>query len=73
MEGKPIKTCKICGIKDFPENKKLVLDEKKWNKTDFFKLDYYKSYIFVTERIKNVLEEYKFTNYKCIQLDNETS
>jgi hypothetical protein len=54
--------CDACKHVDYRGWKnKLIIDEKKWDGSDFFHLDPYPGGIFVSERVKEVFEKHKVT------------
>ncbi|HBI04893.1 MAG TPA: hypothetical protein DDY49_12795 [Paenibacillaceae bacterium] len=63
-----ITVCNICGRTIFPNPNYISIDEKKWDKTDFFTLDCNPNRIFITERVYDYFKENKFTNYRCIEI-----
>jgi len=60
-----VERCDACKHVDYRGWKnKLIIDEKKWDGSDFFHLDPYPGGIFVSERVKEVFEKHKVTGVK---------
>ncbi|MDF2788858.1 MAG: hypothetical protein K0S80_1956 [Neobacillus sp.] len=63
-----ITICKVCKRKTFPNPENIIVDEKRWDGSDFFTLDENPNMVFISEKAKNVLEENTISNYRCILL-----
>jgi hypothetical protein len=61
-----ITACKHCGRAVFPNPDWLIVDEDRWDKSDFFHVDDNPNIVLVTERVCAVLAQYRFTNYACV-------
>jgi hypothetical protein len=66
MDESHITACSHCGRTIFPEPEFLVVDERRWDGSDFFHVDHNPNIVLVTERVCNILSEEKFSNYICI-------
>lgn len=66
--GITLKTnCKACGLQIFSAFEKgIVIDEKKWDGSDFFSVIEYPKYVFCSERAKNIIENNMLTNIELI-------
>lgn len=62
-----ITACNKCGRKIFPNPCSILVDEKRWDNTDFFTVDCNPNRIFVTQRVYEFLCKSDFKNYKCIE------
>jgi hypothetical protein len=59
--------CPACGLKRYTDiTHGLFVDEYQWDGSDFIKVLPVPKYIIVTERVKDFIEQRKFTNYKLI-------
>lgn len=68
VDEKAIITCQICGRTIFPYPNFWVVDEKRWDGTDFFNVDTNPNIVFVTASVCEVLEQEHFSNYMCKSL-----
>lgn len=59
-----MRVCDICPRTKFLA-KKMLIDEERWDGSDFFHLENNPNMVFVTEKIVNALEKAKLTNYSC--------
>ena len=60
---KEVYHCKYCDFiahRGFSDSTGIIIDESTWNGSDFFMMEEY-GYVFVTERVKKVIEDYKLT------------
>jgi hypothetical protein len=57
--------CPHCGRTWFNTEIPLVVDESRWDGSDFFRLDENSRMMFVTERVCRLLEDGQFSNYQC--------
>lgn len=61
-----ITVCEICRRKKFPQPEQLSVDGARWDGSDFFHVDLNPNIVFVTERVRSVLEREKYSNVRCI-------
>ena len=57
-----LRLCEICGRRGFPSPTNLVVDEARWDGSDFVFLDGNPNIVVVTERVAEVLNAHDFTN-----------
>jgi hypothetical protein len=57
---------RCCGRTKFPHPEWLVVDESRWDRSDFFNVDENPNIVLVTERVCETLQLHRFTNYTCI-------
>lgn len=57
-----LRLCEICGRRGFPSPKNLVVDEARWDGSDFVLLDGNQNIIVVSERTAEVFSANAFTN-----------
>ncbi len=68
MDLESITVCKECERITFPHPDWLVVDESRWDGSDFFHVDRNPNIVLVTERVCRVLARHRFTNYHCVPL-----
>ena len=57
--------CKACATERYSAYEHgIIVDETKWDGTDFFSVVEYPKYILITERAKKVIEDHNLTNVK---------
>lgn len=61
-----ITACARCGRTTFPNASRLEVDEARWGGSDFFHLDRNPNIIVVTERVRDLLEANRFSNFRCV-------
>jgi len=64
-----VTSCNCCKRTVFPEPNNLKVDISRWDGSDFFNIDLNPNIIIVTERVCEVLDKGKFTNYLCIPIN----
>lgn len=69
---KRLTACQHCGRLIFPDPDWLVVDESRWDGSDFFHVDRNPNIALVTERVCEVLAEHDFTNYACLPVGSES-
>jgi hypothetical protein len=52
--------CDLVRHRAFNDSTGIIIDENSWDGSDFFMMEVY-GYVFVTERVKKVIEEHKLT------------
>lgn len=60
-----ITVCQRCGRTIFPASSQLVIDESRWDGSDFFHIDQNPNIVIVTARVREVLVRGQFTNWEC--------
>lgn len=66
MDAERITACKECGRTIFPNPEWLVVDERRWDGSDFFHIDRNPNIVLVTERVCHLMAQCLFTNYACV-------
>lgn len=61
--------CDICGRRTFPAPGDLRVDEATWDESDFFNVDLNPNIVLVTERVKDLIEEERFSNVALIPVE----
>ena len=62
------KSCSVCGHLRYTEllNAEQLIDESKWDGSDFFMVWPLPKYVFVTERVVNVIREHHLTGVRIV-------
>jgi ribosomal protein L37E len=60
--------CKECGRKEFPNHTNLLVDEARWDGTDFFNVDFNPNIIIVTKRVVDVFINKAITNISFTEI-----
>lgn len=63
-----IVACDTCKRTIFPEREHTIIDDQRWDNTDFFTIDLNPNIVIVTERVYQVLKQANFSNYQCVPL-----
>jgi hypothetical protein len=61
-----ISVCGVCGRTVFPKASQRDVDETRWDGSDFFHADRNPNIVLVTERVCDLLDEGRFSNYQCV-------
>ena len=64
--------CSVCGYEKYTRRKltRLGLDPEQWDGSDVFRFDdWYRSYIFITERLADALRMSSLTNFRLRDMD----
>ncbi|SMQ80970.1 Protein of unknown function (Gmx_para_CXXCG) [Bacillus sp. OV166] len=68
LEGSNLETitaCSMCGRKEFLRGKNSKVDKTRWEGSDAFYVDDNPNIVIVTEKVKEILDYGKFTNFDC--------
>jgi hypothetical protein len=55
----------------FPKPAYLVVDRQRWDGADFFNVDLNPNIVLVTQRVRRIIEEHRFTNVRCIPIQED--
>jgi hypothetical protein len=66
MDIERITVCLRCRRTLFPDPQRLVVDESRWDGSDFFNVDLNPNIVLVTERVCETLIRHRFTNVACV-------
>lgn len=61
-----IAVCNVCGRTVFPNASQLQVDETRWDGSDFFHVDGNPNIVLVTERVRDLLDDGRLSNYQCV-------
>ena len=62
-----ITICGVCGRTVFPNPSQLDVDVTRWDGNDFFHVDRNPNIVLVTERVCDLLDKNRFSNYQCVR------
>lgn len=68
IDARAITVCQHCGRTVFPNPDHMVIDEQRWDGSDFFHVDQNPNIVLVSERVCEILADHHFANYVCAPL-----
>ena len=72
VDPNKITACPQCGRMVFASGAHFVVDETRWDGSDFFHVDRNPNIVLVTERVCTLLASHRFSNYACMPVGGES-
>lgn len=63
-----LRACKRCGRMKFPAPTRLEVDEKRWDGSDLFYVDFNPNILIGTERVASLIEKHEFSNVVAVPI-----